>query len=138
MSECQEKAEEEFDIARIIEKQRDFRQEIEIIKHTLRMEEDPLFKEINPLGIINFEVEGKENFSSGTPINRGSVNSRGHGIPDTNRKFLYREEPNIIDTGRKSYSINGGDPRYEVEMQDQRYKEESTGRGRSRKRSPDR
>ena len=68
MSECQEKAEEEFDIARIIEKQRDFRQEIEIIKHTLRMEEDPLFKEINPLGIINFEVEGKENFSSGTPI----------------------------------------------------------------------
>jgi hypothetical protein len=102
------------------------------------MEEDPLFKEINPLGIINFEVEGKENFSSGTPINRDSVNSRGHGILDTNRKLLYREEPNIIDTGRKSYSINGGDQRYEVEMQDQRYKEETTGRGRSRKRSADR
>lgn len=99
------------------------------------MEEDPLFREINPLGIINFEVEGKENFSSGTPINRDSINSRGHGIPDTGRsskKLLYREEPNIIDTGRKSYTINGNDPRYEVEMQDQRYKDDNTGRGRSR------
>ena len=34
-----------------------FRQEIDIIKHTLRIEEDPLFKEINPLGIVNYEVE---------------------------------------------------------------------------------
>ena len=69
-------------------------------------------------------MEGRENFSSGTPINRDSI-SLHHNQRDTERKMIYRDEPNIIDSGRKKYDINGNDPRYEVEMHDQRYDEET-------------
>ena len=103
----------------------------------MRIEEDPIFNKINPLGIVNYKVEGKEDFSSGTPINRDSISVQ----PDTGRKLLYRDEPHIRDSHRKtSYAINGKDPRYEDEY-DQRYDEETTGRdgrgGRSRKGSND-
>lgn len=57
IKDCQARIEEEFDIARLIEKQRDALYDLQLIKEKLEIQNDSMFTKVNPLGIVNYGFE---------------------------------------------------------------------------------
>lgn len=72
---------------------------------------------------MNYKVEGKEDFTPATPINRDSINERGNGMPDRrpmydDKRDAYQDEP-YISSRKNGHSKHGKstavDYNYDVE-----------------------